>query len=114
MDCTNEFRRNQVLSMNSKLNTTSSPTENVKFARVWMPRCSPSEMETVANTVMTQTSQIWFSAVFLKEPSSFPSPAAMASTPKPKLVQTPKVVHAMDSASMKSPSGEYTRWPRSG
>ena len=100
--------------MNRSENTTIKPTANVKFARVWMPRCKPREMLTVANTVMTQTSQIWFSAVFSNEPSSFPSPAAMASTPKPSEVHTPKVVHAMDSASMKSPSGEYTKCPRSG
>ena len=100
--------------MNNKQNTTSKPTENVKLARVWMPRCKPREMETVANTVMTHTSAIWLSTVFSNDPSSFPKPAAMASTPKPKLVHTPKVVHAMDSASMKSPKGEYTKWPKSG
>jgi hypothetical protein len=79
-----------------------------------MPRRSPKSTDEVATAVTTHTIAICVSTLTGKRSSSLWMPALMEFTPKPSDVQTPKVVHAMLSASTKSPTGPYTKLPITG
>ena len=79
-----------------------------------MPFFRPRMTDKLATSVMTTMVQVLAStSVSMSELRRLPN-AVIASTPRPSEVHTPKVVHAMVTASIQSPMGEKMRLPRSG
>ena len=103
-----------MLSRNSGAMSEKSPSEKAIVESTCMPFFRPRTTENMAMKVMTTTVATCESMSFSTSELRRLAKRTIAATPSPSEVHTPKVVVAIAAASMMSPMGEYTRFPRSG